>query len=117
MTPRKHAALIKAWADGAEIEYLDAYTEEWVYTGTPKWGKTTEYRVKPNQRSASIAAGVIILEDGTEVDLKWIQGLLNEAYTAHGHGDFATAANQMAKITGMTQGPHEEWYPATEESQ
>lgn len=114
MKPHPHQALIKAWADGAEIEYMHRTRHEWMPVASPNWGVDQSYRVKPNECSASIKEGVITLEDGTEVDLKWIQGLLNEAYGAHGHQDFATAANQMAKLTGMTQGPHEEWYVTTE---
>ena len=44
-TPHKHAELIKAWADGAEIEvYLD---DEWRYTTSPSWANDHKYRIKP----------------------------------------------------------------------
>lgn len=44
----KHADLIHAWADGAEIEYL-SLTEprEWNPAMTPQWEHNTEYRIKP----------------------------------------------------------------------
>jgi len=48
-TPRKHAELIKAWADGAEIERLDA-TGEWVDAETPSWNCFLEYRIKPESK-------------------------------------------------------------------
>lgn len=115
MKPRKHAELIKAWADGAEIEYKDKYLSQWTGTDRPCWHESTTYRVKPPVRTAAIVDGFITMEDGTTVNLKWIQGLLNEAFVAHGHQDFATGANEMAKVTGMKQGPHEEWYVTTDE--
>lgn len=44
--PHKHAAVIKAWADGAEIQ------EQWPNTAwtdcyCPSWNPTVNYRVKP----------------------------------------------------------------------
>lgn len=41
----KHAELIKAWADGAEIEVLKG--ENWVYNSNPDWAPAHNYRVKP----------------------------------------------------------------------
>ena len=45
--PRVHAELIKAWADGAEIEFLSKVDGEWRYTDTPDWHPAYEFRVKP----------------------------------------------------------------------
>ena len=36
-TPHEHAELIKAWADGAEIEYQSPNSGDW-YVCTPAWG-------------------------------------------------------------------------------
>jgi len=47
MKPRKHAELIKQWADGAEIEYL--LLGEWTDCKTPGWGDDIEYRLKPGK--------------------------------------------------------------------
>lgn len=45
--PHKHAAIIKAWADGATIQFKNP-AGEWVDCLTiPRWWKTTEYREKP----------------------------------------------------------------------
>ena len=49
-TPHKHAEVIKAWADGAEIEYKDTLTGPWRYAGTPTWDKDIDYRVKPEKK-------------------------------------------------------------------
>lgn len=47
-TPHMHAAVIKAWADGAEIQVLQA-GGVWVdfKNYTPTWNPDKEYRVKP----------------------------------------------------------------------
>jgi hypothetical protein len=47
MKPRRHAHLIKAWADGAEIEYLDGFGD-WQLKSYPSWSPHVVYRVKPN---------------------------------------------------------------------
>ena len=49
--PHKHADVIKAWADGAEIQYRckSNRTEwsEWMPCNGPSWSTANEYRVKP----------------------------------------------------------------------
>jgi hypothetical protein len=50
MTPHKHAALIKQWADGAIIQYTtDLAATVWhdCTHNTPMWYPTSTYRVKP----------------------------------------------------------------------
>ena len=42
---RKHAELIKAWADGAEIEVLD--NDSWRESKFPSWNDDLSYRIKP----------------------------------------------------------------------
>ena len=45
----KHAELIKAWADGAQIEFKCG--EEWLdfMSGTNNWHESMEYRIKPRE--------------------------------------------------------------------
>ena len=45
----KHAELIKAWADGAEIEWLNGLCD-WVYTSYPDWHEHHIYRIKPEPK-------------------------------------------------------------------
>lgn len=45
-TPHKHAALIHAWADGAEIEFW-CFDGRWVSDSTPVWSPSAKYRIKP----------------------------------------------------------------------
>lgn len=50
-TQHKHAATIKAWADGADIEYKSGYGI-WQDARTPQWQLDVEYRVKPSPKVA-----------------------------------------------------------------
>jgi hypothetical protein len=50
MTPRKHADLIRAWADGAEIQRLChgiVGCAIWVDEPHPDWATNEVYRLKP----------------------------------------------------------------------
>ena len=53
MKPHKHAALIKAWADGAEIEFRSLADEKWYVTTSPNWFPRMEYRIKPKVETNS----------------------------------------------------------------
>ena len=44
----KWAKEIKAWADGAEIEFLSE--DGWFDAGDPEWNEDTQYRVKPQPK-------------------------------------------------------------------
>jgi len=46
MKPHKHAEVIKAWADGAEIQSR-IHNSGWVDCSAPHWYEGSEYRVKP----------------------------------------------------------------------
>lgn len=50
MKPHKHAELIKAWADGAEIEYWSEFKQMWRYERKPAWNECTAYRIKPTPK-------------------------------------------------------------------
>jgi hypothetical protein len=45
--PHVHAALIKQWADGAQIEYFSELNERWMTATCPKWSPQYTFRVKP----------------------------------------------------------------------
>jgi hypothetical protein len=49
MKPHKHATFIKAWADGAEIEYYSKELGCWQEIGDrcTSWNQYTQYRIKP----------------------------------------------------------------------
>jgi hypothetical protein len=46
----KHAEVIKAWADGAEIECLDPYADKWVTPQMFVFSGELEFRVKPTPK-------------------------------------------------------------------
>lgn len=46
--PHKHAELIKAWADGARIQFKN-YLGEWK-TCLPSWDENSEYRIEPEAK-------------------------------------------------------------------
>ena len=48
MTQHKWHKEIKAWADGAEIQYYAHDT--WEYIGHPQWHLDYEYRIKPQPK-------------------------------------------------------------------
>lgn len=45
--PHVHAELIKAWADGAEIEYLHDGISWRTILNNPSWASGVKYRIKP----------------------------------------------------------------------
>jgi hypothetical protein len=47
MKPHKHADIIKAWADGAEVQAYEG--KKWVDVNDPSWVDTCEYRIKPDE--------------------------------------------------------------------
>ena len=51
--PHKHAELIKAWADGAQIQSCSAHYD-WRDTVNPSWIDGVEYRIKPEKSEREI---------------------------------------------------------------
>lgn len=52
-TPQKHAELIKAWADGAEIEWYDDTPREHRWKSCGRifwWDDRFQYRIKPEPK-------------------------------------------------------------------
>lgn len=52
-----HAELIKQWADGAKIQFLDVGTGVYMNcpNNLPKWNPESKYRVKPEARLIRVA--------------------------------------------------------------
>lgn len=46
---KKHAELIKAWADGAKIQVKYETAPDWIDIENPRWTDNLEYRVKPKE--------------------------------------------------------------------
>lgn len=52
--PRPHAEVIKAWADGAEIEFYNPAFSSWASVECPAWVEEFQYRVKPEKSEAEL---------------------------------------------------------------
>jgi len=64
MKKHKYAELIKAWADGAEIEFYDTRFNEhrWKPTGPfPYWQPEVQFRIKSNPRPDVVFYARILL--------------------------------------------------------
>ena len=56
--PHVHAAVIKAWADGAQIQYKMEDSSHWRDFGdliSPSWSEKNYYRVKPETKTFRVA--------------------------------------------------------------
>lgn len=62
--PHKHAEVIKAWADGHEIQFLNFVTNEWSDVTNPTWRSDREYRVKQQKKKISVAVVICADRDG-----------------------------------------------------
>lgn len=60
-TPHKHAELIKAWADGAEIEAYQG-GGSWKCVSSPAWNMGTTYRIKPEPKPDVVTLDSVQLE-------------------------------------------------------
>jgi hypothetical protein len=60
-TPHVHAALIKAWADGAIIQYKNETTDTWMTVSDNCffWLTSREYRIKPEPKPDAVYYVVI----------------------------------------------------------
>lgn len=78
-TPHKHAALIKAWADGAKIQWL--YGNTWVDREHPDWsGK--EYRIKPEPKPDVVVNALMKFHNAWKtpsIHISW-NGTIPEGY-------------------------------------
>jgi len=63
MKPHKHAEIIKAWADGAEIEYRTHNIIEWkqIFKGWSWDSAVVEYRIKPQTKPDMVFYGRVLL--------------------------------------------------------
>ena len=66
----KHAELIKAWADGAEIQFLSSVRGGWVDAPDPTWWTDTIYRIKPEPKPDVVFYGGLTNPNGY-VDADW----------------------------------------------
>jgi hypothetical protein len=69
MKPHKHAELIKAWADGAEIEYKffcgGTQWSDWLPMNDGSWTNSPEYeyRIKPEPKPDVVMSEYFFIEE------------------------------------------------------
>ena len=51
--PHVHAEFIKAWTDGAHIQVFYTKNKEWADCPEPFWSEKEQYRIKPQNLSAT----------------------------------------------------------------
>jgi hypothetical protein len=83
-TPHKHATLIKAWADGAQIELWLPEPNRWEGITDPSWDDSFKYRIKPEFKP-----DVVKTCAATE-------------FCAYYHDDFGVAHNLKLTFDGQT---------------
>jgi hypothetical protein len=65
----KHADLIHAWADGAQIQWRDPKDDErWSDIKIPNWLEDCEYRIKPEPKPDVVKYLICGLKSWVEVD-------------------------------------------------
>ncbi len=68
MKPHKHAELIKAWADGAEIERFSITNQQWRLDPSPSWEHHIEYRIKPEPKPDDIGYAYLTIRESYKSD-------------------------------------------------
>lgn len=63
-TPRKHADVIKAWADGAELQYQSKIDAVWYSTTAPSFEESYEWRIKPEPKPDVVEALCLVRMEG-----------------------------------------------------
>ena len=67
-TPHKHAALIHAWADGAEVEFYSEMSKQWISTAFPNWIPDNKFRIKPEPKPDHVYYGVFEMDGSVHID-------------------------------------------------
>lgn len=63
----KHADLIIAWANGAQIQVKFECSDEWANTEFPSWHKNHNYRIKPESSPDFVQYICFDLDNGATV--------------------------------------------------
>ena len=61
--PHVHAEIIKAWADGAEVEVFSFANNNWNLSVNPLWNPAHVYRIKPTLITKSLPVFKIPFSD------------------------------------------------------
>ena len=94
--PHVHSEVIKAYADGAQIEFRHAPNREWEGVAQPHFDVGTEYRVKPEPRAYPVTQMSIAELTKAYNDNQHINGLVGIANAALRHSIDAKQIITMA---------------------
>ena len=99
MKPHKHAEVIKAWADGASIEYFDSDDGEWVTLPTLFfWSEDCQYRIKPAEPEKVYPVTRMTYDELHKV---YTDNLLGKVWDLKGCEEVANAAIRRAIDDGQ----------------
>jgi len=88
----KHADLIHAWADGAEIQCKSHENDKWEDVRTPAWGEHFFYRIKPEPKPDIVHRTRIVIFEPYTDGVKFDYGSANIQLTFDGEtGDIKLA--------------------------
>lgn len=81
--PHVHAELIKAWADGAEIEFYSKDINEWheAFDNDPSWTPTTQYRIKPEVKPDVTKVVTVVIDNKNSYIAKKVELVFNPEMT------------------------------------
>ena len=97
--PHKHADLIKAWADGAEIEQQSRITDgKWYEQKNPCWGTDTTYRIKPTPKPDVVKYVCIIRPQSAPI----VHISSDQNWNATGTPSYTMSANTKLVFDGET---------------
>ena len=68
-TPHKHAEVIKAWADGSEVQYKSKIDDFWYSTSAPYFEVDYEWRIKPEPKPDKVVTAWVSSDGNTTVML------------------------------------------------
>lgn len=75
MNKHKHADLIHAWADGAQIQHHHQFEDRWDDVDSPRWLDDHYYRIKPEPIPDIVK--VFYLESNSLVGLRFSESFVN----------------------------------------
>lgn len=100
--PHIHSELIKAWADGAEIQFLGDVSGTWMDC-TPSWKSHIQYRIKPEPKPDRVEFSNVyknalgcLNKDSESLD-RWARNA-NEAYRGRVRVTFDGETDQLKSV-------------------
>jgi hypothetical protein len=101
--PHKHAEVIKAWADGAEIEVRANKYDAWELIETPTWFNCLEYRIKTQPKVVKLYSFYDrierTLENGEDLNRMVAQGWYDTYLEGQPMLEWTFTDNKLTSVT------------------